>query len=188
MKRPPLRLLALGAAAAVLAVIVLVSRASHPAGTADPQPDRSSTAVSAGPVGSAASSPDPGGDGDDGSDDISDQPAVITAGPADPREAAVQLLVKILNSQGKTPEVWRAGFRSLVTPQLAGELAEADPANVPVGQVGDRITVAPGGDQLAIVTIPIVTGPDQAVVATAKLTMTGVSHRWLGSELDLDAR
>ncbi|MGI5236464.1 hypothetical protein [Dactylosporangium sp. CA-139066] len=179
MRRLPVRWIVAAVAAAVIAAVLLAGRHSGSA-------EHASGGSQAAPTSAAAAESGDEESGDDGSADVSDQPADITAGPIEAREAAVDLLVKILNTQGKSPEQWRAGFRPLVTDELAAELADADPAKVPVGRVGDQIAVAPAGDELVTVTIPIVSASGQTLVATAKVTLTGAGHRWLGSQLDLE--
>ncbi|GAA2644311.1 hypothetical protein GCM10010399_92780 [Dactylosporangium fulvum] len=174
------RLIVAVLAAAAVAVVLLVSRCS------------SGSSPAAGPVPAVtptvAEPVSPGGDdhGDDGAVDVSDEPAVITAGPVDAREAAIQVVVKLLNTTGRTSEQWLAGLRPLVSDALYADLADADPALVPVGRVDDpRVTVAAAGDQLVVATVPVV-GPTGRPVATVRVTLSGASHRWVATEFDVE--
>jgi hypothetical protein len=183
--------LALVAVAAAGVAVVLV--AANVAGN-----DRGNSAAGRSQTVPASSAPVPwlptspptatAGPGDDGAPDGGDRAATITDGPAEPAEAATQFMARFLNTLGKTPEQWRDSFADLVTPALAGLLADTDPARVPAGRVGSRVTVATAGDELVVATVPIVANSDpNREIDKVRVTMTGASHRWLVSELDVAA-
>jgi len=175
---------AAAAAAAVLAVIVF--GALHHDGQ---RPDAGAAPSATGPSSATGASAEPEASHDDGvvDQDVSASPATINAGPAQPKEAAIQFMVKYLNTQGKTATQWRAGFRPLVTAELAEQLAVVEPERIPAGQVADnKVTAVLIGDALQLVTVPLLAGLQDQVVATVRVTLTGTSGRWLVSDLDLE--
>jgi hypothetical protein len=184
------RLIATVLAAAAIAAVLLVSRcATTPdAGTGQPGAATASAAPAPSAPASAVPSTPEHTEEDDGTADTSDAPAVITAGPASATEAAIQVAVKLLNTTGKTAEQWRAGLRPFVNDALYEQLAEADPATVPVGQVDDaHVKVAAAGDALVVATVPVVdSSSPPRTVATIRVTLSGASHRWLATELDVE--
>jgi hypothetical protein len=60
-------------------------------------------------------------------------------------------------------------------------LANADPATVPAGQIGDPITVAANGTHLAIVTVPVIKA------GTLTLTVTTDTRPLLVTDVDWTA-
>jgi hypothetical protein len=103
----------------------------------------------------------------------------ITAGPTDPREAAIGFVAALLNTYGKTPEQWRAGFADKATPQLRDLYATVDPSTVPdVGRIATPVTATVIGDAVVTVTIPATNG------ATITVTMVGATHRWLAAQVE----
>jgi hypothetical protein len=124
--------------------------------------------------------------GDDTAGEAPDETATITAGPADPAEAALAFAASWLNTLGKTPQQWRASLTGRLTPALAAQLADADPATVPVGRAAGPVQVTSGGDQLVLAAVPVVSTAG-APIDTPTLTPTWASHRWLVSEIDWTA-
>lgn len=153
------------AAAAVVVAVVGVEMVNARTGTS-PAPAVSAPAASNSPAGVAAETPTPVGQstpgtppaGDDGAADVPATAAPVTADVAAARTAATAFTAAWLNTTNKSPEQWRADLAGYITPALANDLAAADPATVPVGQIGSPITVTVGGDRLARVTIPVTTG------------------------------
>lgn len=151
---------------ALLVVIVetVVARTS----TATTAP---TVAVSSSPTGVAAAMPTPVGPStpapssaaptvDDGAGP-GDTPATGSPVPgqlAAAQDVAERFAAAWLNTTNKSPDQWRADLASYITPELANQLATADPGTVPVGQIGAPVTVTPDGDHLAHVKIPITTG------------------------------
>lgn len=177
------RLIFAALALAAIVVLLFVShRGSNQPGGAINQPVPAATSV-------AVTSPTPAEeDHDDGAVDPSDRPAVIAAGPTDPKEAAIQVVVKLLNTIGRSDEQWRAGLRPYVSDALFAELADADPTSVPAGRVDDgRVKAASAGDELVQVSVPVVgSGDSPRPVATIRVTLSGTSHRWVATELDVE--
>src|SRR5262249_30969193 len=101
------RLILLAVALAAAASILLLSYCAGPTGTSSHPAQSAPAPASQSP--SIAVSDDDGGD--DGAADTKDAPGHITAGPADASEAAIQVVVKLLNTTGKTPERWRNELR-----------------------------------------------------------------------------
>ncbi|GGM52987.1 hypothetical protein ACFFX1_55165 [Dactylosporangium sucinum] len=177
------RLLVTALVVAAAAALVLASRCSSGDDSTQPSP---STASTAGPSLDTADEVD--GHEDDGAVDTSDAPAVITTGPVDPREASIQVVVKLLNTTGRTADQWRAGLRPYVSDGLFAQLADADPETVPVGRAdSSRVAVATAGDQLVVAAVPVVDPASPTrTVATIRVTLSGASHRWLATELDVE--
>jgi hypothetical protein len=183
---PNRRLLVVALAVAALASLLLWTRCSGGDPGATPQAPPTAAAPATSLAAAAPSAAGDHGDTDDGAGDADDSPAAITSGERDAREFAIQLVVKILNKQGRTPEQWRAEIRPYLTAELADLLADADPAQTPVGVVGDRVTVRPAGDALVSVSVPVVDGGSPPrTVATVQVTLSGGSGRWLATELDV---
>jgi hypothetical protein len=191
------RVLVVATVAAAVVVVAVANRCGGPTGPGSAHPARTTIALTgpAGPAPAASDTPSTlrsastGAPSpvDDGTSARADQPATITNGPADPREAAAEFAATWLNTLGKTPEQWRTTLTSMITPQLADLLANADPATVPAGRVGVVGRPTPAGDALVQVPVPVVTSggaSSGAPVGTLTLTLTGASHRWLVSEID----
>jgi hypothetical protein len=179
------------AVAAVIAVIAISNRCGAPAtpqtipaGPASPTPQPSGsirwspTPTPPRPPSPAATSPAAtDNDGDPGTNPFIR--ATITAGPADPRDAAVAFVAALLNTLAKTPEQWRAGFADKVTPQLRDLYATVDPSAVPsVGRIDSPVTATVIGDAVVTVRLPVTNG------GTITVTMLGATHRWLVSQVD----
>jgi hypothetical protein len=179
------RLLVVAVLAAAVAVLLLASRCStRPDNGAVPQPAASSPAASTSPPSAVVDNDDE--HSDDGAVDTVDSPAVITAGPAAANEAAIQTVVKLLNTQGKTPPAWRASLRPYVSDDLYAQLADADPTTVPLGRVDDgKVTSATAGDGLVQVQVPVVDTTSK-IVATIRVTLSSGTGRWLATELDVE--
>jgi hypothetical protein len=150
--------------------------------TTGPVPGAPSTRP--GPQPAANDTPTPDGSTDVG-DDVGDagtnpaRAATITAGPTDPREAALALLAALLNTYNKTPQQWRAGFADTITPQLRDLYANVDPSAVPnVATLATPVVATIVGDAVVDVRVPTSGG------GTFTVTMVGGSHRWLGSQID----
>ena len=193
LSRLRVRQIALLVAALIAAVVTVTALASrHAGGGPVGAPRAASPTVSSSAGYSAASpspsrSPRPGDDGtnDDDTPDLTVPSYAVTASPTDPREAAVEFLVKWINTEGRTTSEWRAGWHPLVTPDLAALLDEADPSRVPVGRVGAAAAPVPAGDQQVVVVVAIVANTDwNKVITKAKLTLVVVRGRWLVSQLD----
>ncbi len=150
----------------IIAVVLAVNAATHPGhptAAATPAATNSPTGVAAAtptPVGQSTTNPTPSTApaADDGPGD-----APATASPAPARLAAAKDLAERftatwLNTLNKGAAEWRAALAGYITPELANQLATADPTTVPTGLIGAPITVTPDGDSLAHVTIPITTG------------------------------
>jgi hypothetical protein len=139
------------------------------------------------PSPAATSPPSPSSNTDNDGDAGSNPPAgaSITAGPADPRDAALAFTEALLNTYGKNAPQWRAGFEDnpdgspRVTPQLRDLYATVDPSAVPdVGQLTRPITATAIGDAVVTVTLPTTRG------ATITVTMVGATGRWLAAQVD----
>ncbi|HLL69059.1 MAG TPA: hypothetical protein VK453_25590 [Micromonosporaceae bacterium] len=116
--------------------------------------------------------------GDDGvSSETGDEPAVITTGETDPKEAALNFLTKYLNTQNQSPQGWRDSFMPLVSAEYQATLAELQPEDVGVTRVGTPTRAYSGGDRLFVVEVPAATG------GTITVTLNGSSGQWLVSDL-----
>jgi len=182
-------------AVAVVAVagMLLVSRfsggTSGVAIQAPAAPGNSSTEASPDPsVPAAPSSGTPTTDEhDDGADD--DAPILVTpTTKPDVREAGIQFAAAWLNTYGQNPASWRAGLTPRVTPDLAEDLAYADPESVPAGgRVADPVTVTAEG-ALFNVDAPVVTADTKAQpLGILNLTLLNAGGKWLVSEIDWQA-
>lgn len=128
----------------------------------------------------------PGSDNNPASNTGGFTQATITAGPTDPREAAINFLVKYLNTSG-SPGMWRDSVKPYVTPALAVQIDGADPTRVPVGIVNQPTAVAvPVGDSQVAVTVNLIVDQyhPSKVVDILTVTLDGSTHRWLAAQLD----
>jgi hypothetical protein len=180
---PRTRLVVFALAVAAVASMLLLARCGGCGdGTPSSGPSLSAPAASvASPTGNADVDAH-----DDGAVDAPDVQASIAVGPADANEAAITVVVKLLNTTGKSPEQWRNDLRPFVDDALFGQLADADPAKVPVGRVDDgHVTSAVAGDGLVQASVPVVAGNPAQLVATVRVMLSGGSGRWLATELDV---
>jgi len=159
------------AALALIAVTTIalgVNAALH-AGHTTPAAPAVSPAATNGPSGVAATEPTPDGHSttsptpspaiaDDGADEAPSAATALPAQLAAAQDVAERFTAAWLNTTNKGPAEWRADLAGYITPELADGLATADPATVPVGQIGAPVTVTPDGDHLAHITVPITTG------------------------------
>lgn len=164
-----------------LAVLIFVVRSltsGHDAGTPTAAP---TAAVSSSPTGVAAATPTPVGQSTTPAspagppaDADNDEPAPATPAASTlltaAQDQAEQFTARWLNTTNKTPGQWRADLTDLVTPELADQLADADPGTVPVGQIGAPVVAVQTGSGLAQVKVPITTG------GTLTLTVTLGTH------------
>lgn len=118
---------------------------------------------------------------DDGGDPILINP---TTQP-DVREAATAFTAAWLNTYGQTAEAWRAALTPRVTPDLAGELAYADPVSVPGNaKAGTPVAVTAEGD-LFNAAVPVDDATTKGkTLGELRLTIVKRSGKWLVSEID----
>lgn len=169
----------------------------------DPGAPPGATGAPAAPAGPTQPAGQPATDApghDEGDDSVATDPdayqsSTITTGPADPRVAATDFLVRYLNHGGRSTADWRNRWQPLATPGFIERAGDVDPAGLPpgtIGGAGDPIAI---GDHL--VNVPVVlrdgraaVGPDNSVITSdvvVTVTLTGVTGRWLADALDLDA-
>lgn len=129
--------------------------------------------------------PKPTGTAPDHDEDGGDPILVDPTNQPDVREAATAFTAAWLNTYGKTAEAWRAALTPRVTPDLAGDLAYADPDSVPVAaQAGTPVAVSAEGD-LFNATIPVTeTTAKPKTLGELRLTIVKRGDRWLVSEID----
>lgn len=115
-------------------------------------------------------------------------PASPPAAGPDAVEAAINAAAHWLNAYPPmTAERWLYELRPLVTRQVADSLEGVDPSGtVPAGKVGTGTRGTMLADNLAEVTVPVVTGSrtSPAPLGTLKLEMLRGGGRWLVSRID----
>lgn len=190
------RLVVLAGLAAGLAVLLIANRFAGSASDSELPSQPAVTATGAGSTAPAGASAAPSpttkptaATTDDGDDGAEGTPILVEpTKKADVQEAGTQFAAAWLNTFGQSPENWRAGITSRATPDLAADLADADPASVPAGgRVAGTVGVTAEGS-LYNVAAPVVTADNKKQpLGTLTLTMVNAGGKWLVSEIDWKA-
>lgn len=116
-------------------------------------------------------------DGDDGV--ISPEPPRPTTSPgtAQPEAVAYAFAQAWVDHDGVTAQAWHDGLVPNATTDLADELADTDPADVPASRVLERPRLIPVSDGLIDATVDLDTG-------TLTLRLSAPEGRWLVDGID----
>jgi hypothetical protein len=159
-------------------VAAVASASTGPAATLPPSRGPSGTPTSNPGARTSATVPD--NDGADNTAPVLVQPTT----QADVQETATAFTAAWLNTYHVDPAVWRADLLNRVTPDLAEDLADADPATVPAGAKTGKVTVTRQED-LYGATAPIVAADGtNTPLGTLELTVVQRNGVWLISAID----
>lgn len=184
------RQLLIGACVLGLLALVLLSRGCDGSPSGVPTtPSAPTVTVTVEPVAtptSTTASATPGEDGPAEDPPAGPQP---TTNP-EVKEAAIQFTAAWLNFYGQNAELWRKELYPRVTPDLAEDLAYADPNTTPAGGrvVDEDVTVTVEGSLLNA-DAPIISGVTRKQMGVLHLTLVPAGGgRWLVSEIDWEPR
>lgn len=166
-------------------VPIRVTTDTTDAAAASPTSEPAATAPSS--AAATAESPEPvaTGDAEDGTDDA---PAIRpTTSPA-AQEAATAFAAAWLNTYGRTPQTWRASITPRVTPDLAADLADADPGSVPAGGRVGPVNVNVDGSLLTADVDVVAAAGNPETLGALHLTLVTTRGAWLVSEIDWEPR